>query len=95
MDNSKISILICLFNITYVQVWKKCSGLVKMSITNSLFFFFFFLTLKLGLSRAGFSLIVARFQFPGEPCLHRYIYLLEDYSGVCIRSEFKHTVFFL
>lgn len=53
-----------------------------------------FLTLKLGLSHVRFSLIVARFQFPREPCLHRYIYLLEDYSGVCICSEFKHTAFF-
>lgn len=53
-----------------------------------------FLTSKLGLSCATFGLIVARFQFPGEPCLHGYIYLLEDYSGVCICSEFKHTFFF-
>lgn len=70
---------------------EKYSGLVKMTITNSLVF----LASKLGLSCVTFGLIVARFQFPGEPCLHGYIYLLEDYSGVCICSEFKHTFFFL
>lgn len=53
-----------------------------------------FLTLNLGLSHVRFSLMFARFHFPGEPCLHRYVCLLEDYWGVCICSEFKHTVVF-
>lgn len=64
--------------------------LLKITVANSLLIDLEFRSQ----SCVRFCLIVARFHFPGEPCLHRYIYHLEDYSGVCICSEFKHTVFF-
>lgn len=68
---------------------EKYSVLVKMTIRSSIFFF------NLEVSCARFSLIVARLRLPGEACLHKYIYLLENYSDVYICSEFKHSAFFL